>query len=108
MDDEEGVRFADILTTAAAVANYLGQRDIAGAHVIDAVAILLGEKTLDDLGRPVSPLLTRGSQGKGGVEAALQATVKRWFERVGRDANRELSRDELAAFVVDVRSPPES
>ncbi len=95
----ERVRFADILTTASAVANYRGEVDVTGAHLLDAIAILRQEKGLDDLGRPVSPLVPRRDAG---VEPLVRDLVQRWWRTLGEDVNATLDdasieflRDEL-------------
>ena len=41
---DEPLRFADILTTASAVANYLGVAEVSAAHLVESVALLREEK----------------------------------------------------------------
>lgn len=101
--ESEGARFADILTTAAAVADYMGVPDVAASHVLTALEVLLEDRKLEDMGRPVSPMLRRHGQGKG-VEAPLKDLVQRWFAQVGGDPNAVLSGDVLDAFKAEVRS----
>lgn len=101
----EPVRFADILTTASAVANYLGAPLVSAGHVLDAIAILGEEKTMEDLGRPVSPLLggaIRTASGGGGVAPEVQALVQHWFAALGSDPNAELSEAHIAQLRADL------
>ncbi len=92
-----GLRFADILTTAAAVADYMGVADVSGEHLLAAMNILLEDLQLEDMGRPVSPMLRRNGQEKG-VEPAVKELVKRWFARVGTDINARLDAALLDEF----------
>ena len=97
------MRFADILTTASAVANYLGASEVTAGHMLHAIAIQDGSETLDGLGRPASPLVTRGSAGAS-VDPAVREVVQRWFDRLGRDANAELDAEAVAALRADLRA----
>ncbi len=97
------MRFADILTTASAVANYLGATEVTATHMLHAIAIQDGSETLDDLGRPASPLVTRGSAGAG-VDPAVREIVQRWFEQLGRDANAELDAEGVETLRADLRA----
>jgi hypothetical protein len=101
--NDEPVRFADILTTASAVANYLAVTEVTPAHLLDAVALLRGEKQMEDLGKALSPLVRRGG-GHGGVTAPVRDLVQRWFAAVGSDPNAELSGESLARFLADVHA----
>lgn len=94
----EALRLTDILTTAAAVTNFKGVPDVAAQHLLLAIEILQGEKTLDDLGRPVSPLVTRMSGAPPGATPGVKALAQRWFARQGSDPSYELSGDELEAL----------
>jgi len=95
------MRFADILTTASAVANYLGEPGVTAAHLLAAIAILRGEKSLDDLGRPVSPLIQRGATS-GVVHPPVQVLVQQWFARLGNDVDAELDTAALAEFTAEL------
>jgi hypothetical protein len=95
------VRFTDILTTASAVADYLGEPEVKPGHVLEAIAILRGERDLPDLGRGVSPLVPRGA-GRGLVAQAVRDLVQEWFERLRRDVTAELSEGALASFEAEV------
>ncbi len=97
------MRFADILTTAAAVTSYLGEDEVCPRHVLDAVAVLAGEKEMAALGRGSSPLLPR-PPGGGGVQPPLRELVRAWFARLGNDASAALDGGSLAEFVADVRA----
>lgn len=96
---DEPLRFADILTTASAVANYLGVAEVSAAHLVESVALLREEKTMADLGPALSPLVRRRPGGGGGVEAGVRELVQRWFEELGRDPNAEMDAGAVAAFV---------
>ena len=90
----DAIRFTDILTTASAIANYLGVSEVTAAHLLDSVAILEGAKTMDDLGRPVSPLVPRPRGGPGATDEVRQL-AQRWFASLGSDPLAEL---DLAAL----------
>lgn len=103
-DGNGPLRFADILTTASAVANYQGVPDVTAAHVLHAVALLQRTLRMEDLGRPLSPLVRRGPPGSpGGAEAALKALVQRWFAELG-SADAGLDGESLARFVADLEA----
>jgi hypothetical protein len=97
----DALRFADILTTASAVANYLGEPDVTFSHLAAAVAVLLGETRVEDLGRPRSPL--GRSREQAGATPGVRVFVQRWFERLG-SADAEISGDLLRTFREDVRT----
>lgn len=99
---DEPLRFADILTTASAVANYLGQPTVTARHLLDAVAILREEKDLDDLGRPVSPLVSRAMGPRGDVEPAVRELAQRWFAKLGSSVAAELSSDQLTDLLAEL------
>jgi hypothetical protein len=100
--EPEHLRFADILTTASAVANYLGQPTVSAAHLLDAIAILRGATSLDDLGRPVSPLLRRATEPGGGVDPAIRELAQRWFAALGASVAAELDVAQLSALVAEL------
>lgn len=88
-----GISLADILTTSSSVANYLGVQDIAPGHLADAIALLLGETTLEQIGRPRSPLVPRPPAGPATPQ--VRDFAQRWLERLDREATRELTLPEL-------------
>jgi hypothetical protein len=99
----EEIRFVDVLTTATAIANYLGASDVTARHLLDALAIVRGEIGMEALGRPVSPLVSRGQ--RGGTEPRARELVQRWWAELGADlgatleeAQQERLRRELAAI----------
>lgn len=94
----DGVRLTDVLTTASAVANFQGVRDVRAEHIQAAIEIILGERTLDDLGRPVSPLVSRVTTAGAGATTGVRELAQRWFERQGGDIAYELASDELQAL----------
>lgn len=94
----EPLRFADILTNASAIANYLGYPDVTARHMLDAIAILREERSMEDVGRPQSPLVRRpGGAAGAGVTPGVRALVQRWFAELG-DANAELDDEAVARF----------
>src|SRR5687767_718981 len=107
----EALRLTEILTTSSAVANYLGARTVEAQHVLLAIAILEGSKTLDDLGRPQSPLISRVTGAGSGVAEEVRELAQRWFAAFEGDVLREFSEGELHEFVeelrmIDERRPP--
>ena len=98
---DEPLRFADILTTASAVANYLAAAEIQASHLLDAIALLRGERSMEELGRPLSPLVRR-PQG-GAVAPGVRELVRRWFEDVGQDAAAEIDAAQLSALEAELR-----
>ena len=99
----EDLRFADILTNASAVANYLGAMDVSAAHILDSIALLQGTKTMDELGRPVSPLVPRPPGRPPGVEHPAKELVQRWYAELG-SADATLDDERLACFVQELRA----
>lgn len=102
MDD--GLRLSDILTTASAVANFVGARDVDAGHLLTAIDLLQGTKTLDDLGRPLSPFLSRMVGAGSGATDAVKELAQRWFARQGGDVMYELSPGDLAEFRAEAAS----
>ncbi len=92
-----GLRFADILTTAASVASYLGEPEVTARHLLASIDILEGRSSMADLGRGVSPLVRRPA-GSGAVAPEVRALVQRWFERLGGDVAAELDEATVAEF----------
>jgi hypothetical protein len=97
----EPLRFTDVLTNASAVANYLGAPDVTAAHLLDALAILSGEQTVEVLGRPRS-MFGRGHSSPGATEG-VRAFAQRWFARLGSDTAASLAGDDLRAFEAELR-----
>jgi hypothetical protein len=90
------LRFTDILTTAAAVANYTGAPDVTATHMLDAIAILLGEKSMEDLGRGVSPLVPRGMPGqRESVDPAIRTLAQIWFATLNNDVTATLTEPQI-------------
>ena len=99
---DEGLRLTDILTTASAVANFLGARDVDASHLLTAIELLQGTKTLDDLGRPLSPLVSRMTGAGSGATDEVKQLAQRWFTRQDGDVMYEFSSEDLAAFRAEV------
>ena len=93
MVDDSPIRFVDVLTTASAAANYRGEPVVEARHLTDAVHILQGEMTVEDLGRPMSPLVA-SRLPRGGASPEVQELVQRWYAELGDDPSAVL--DEVA------------
>lgn len=104
----EPLRFADVLTTASAVANYLGQPDVTARHVLDAIEIQTGAAQMEDLGTPISPFLRRGSQAPPGADPAVRELAQRWFAALGNDINATLDDAQLQQLRGELRQLTES
>lgn len=101
----DSLRLTEILTTASAIANFVGNADVGPRHMLDAIAVLEGEKGMDDFGRPVSPLVRRG---KAGADPAVREIAQRWFAALGSDVEAGLSAmqlGELRAELVALARP---
>lgn len=96
------LRLAEILTTSSAVANYLGERDVSARHVLAAIDILEGTKSLDDLGRPLSPLVSRMAGAGSGADDAVKALAQRWLAALGGDVQAELDEAQLAGLKAEL------
>lgn len=94
------MRFTDILTTASAVANYTGSPTVTAVHLLDAVAILLGTKTMEELGRPRSPLAR--VPGQGGVAPAVKELAQRWWADLGGDVRAEIDHAGLTRLLAEL------
>ena len=99
-ESDDVIRFADILTTASAVADYRGEAEVSAAHVLIAVEMLQGKTALEDLGRPVSPLVPR--PGKRGSETRLRQLVQRWWHDLGEDVNATLDSSQVSELQADL------
>lgn len=97
------LRFADILSTASAVANYRGEPEVVAAHLLDAIDVLADRKTMEDLGRPQSPLVA-AHRPQAVVVQGVQDLVRRWFAELNGDINAELTGESLDRFIADLRT----
>jgi len=97
------IRFADILTTASAVASYLGEPEVVAPHLLAAVAILRGESTIEELGRPVSPFVRRGSGGSA-VSIPVRDLAQRWFTELGANINAALDEPAVGCLLVELQA----
>lgn len=93
------VRFTDVLTTASSIASYLAAPDVSPATLLDAIAVLLGEKTIDDFGRPLSPMVRRAEPA---VSPGVRALAMRWYERLGSDVTATLDDTAIAELRADI------
>ena len=100
----DALRLTDVLTTSSAIANYLGVRTIEPSHLLAAVDVLTGKATLDDLGRPLSPMVSRVTKAGSTVAPEIQALAQRWFAELGGDPLGEFDADSLSRFVDEVRA----
>ena len=96
------LRFTDILTNASAIADYIGERDVTAAHMLDAIAVLLGEKTIEDFGQPVSPMMLR-FRGKAGADPEVRELAQRWFAELGGTVEGEVDEAQLEILVVELQ-----
>ncbi len=101
----DGIRLTDVLTTAAAVANYVAAPVVEPRHMLDAVDVLNGDRTMDDLGRPRSPLI-HAHRGPAPVNPAVRDLVQRWYQDLGSDVQAELTGGDLERFCKDLREIP--
>ena len=108
----EGLRLTDVLTTGTTVANYLGETTVRAEHLQTAIGLLCEKLTMDDLGRPQSPTLSRMTKAGSAVAPDVRELAQRWFARLGGDPRAEFDAAglaefelELAALVADAPSP---
>lgn len=107
MPDNEGTfHLGELLSTASTIANYLAAPDVTIEHLRDAVAVLLGEKDIRDLGRPLSPLVRRPDPG---ATRETREFAQRWFTYM-TDVTAELTPEEVAELRAELAppSPPPS
>lgn len=100
---DERIRLVEVLTTASAVANFLGEADVSVAHLLASIQILKGERTMDDLGRPVSPLVPR--QGSPGSTPEARAFAQRWYQSVGGDPHAALTPAQVDQMLRELQPP---
>jgi len=92
------LRFTDILTNAAAIATLLGDDDVTARHLGQAVQLLRDEVTVDQLGKPRSPLGRETAQGPR-VSPQLQAFVQLWYRELGFAPLAMIDGEQLARFL---------
>ncbi|GAB4327027.1 MAG: hypothetical protein Kow0010_10370 [Dehalococcoidia bacterium] len=103
----EPVRFVDVLTTASAVAHYRGHGTVTAAHLADALSIVLGEKSMEDLGRPASPMLRHGETGVD-VSPAVRELAMHWFDALGNDPAATLDEGQVEELRRELHSLQEA
>jgi hypothetical protein len=84
------------------VADYRGQAMVSAEHLLTAIEMLRGRVTLEDLGRPVSPLVPR--PGQRGSEADVRELVQRWWKELGEDVNATVGGEGLERLVEELRA----
>jgi len=94
------LRFTEILTTATAIASYLGADEIGVFHVQAAVAVLRHEVSFSDLGPAPSPLVPRSRSTP--VAPPVRALVQRWFVSLGSDPMVEVGAETVDALLADL------
>lgn len=99
---DDRLRLTDILTTASAAANFTGERDVQLHHLAVAIDLLLGRKTLDDLGRPQSPMVSRMTGAGSGAASEVKELAQRWFEKQRGDVMYALSEAELEELAAEI------
>ncbi len=100
----DALRLTEILTTSSAIANYLGVPVVDASHLLKAIEVLEGNVTLDDLGRPLSPMLSRLTRAGNGVAPEVQQLAQRWFAELGGDPLAEFDEESLKAFIEEARA----
>ena len=101
----DSLRLTEILTTASAIASFVGSADVGPRHMLDAIAVLEGNKRMDDLGRPVSPLIPRG---RAGADPAVMEIAQRWFAALGSDVEAGLTVSQLEGLRAELVALPRS
>ncbi len=96
------MRLTDVLTTGTAVANYLGETTVRAEHLQMAIGLLCEKLTMDDLGRPQSPTLSRMTKAGSAVAPEVRELAQRWFARLGGDPRAEFDAAGLAEFESDL------
>ena len=103
--EDDPIRFADVLTTGSAVANYLGEGEVAALHLVHAIDILTDQLAIEDLGRPLSPLVRRTPPGMGStVQLAVQELVQRWYAELGSNHAATMTEAHLARLRTDLEA----
>lgn len=97
------IRFTDILTTATALAHYLGDSEITTFHLTEAVALLRAQRTLEDYGPGRSPMIPR-DPGGAMVGPQLRDLTQAWFKRMGSNPTTELEDRAVEEFLDDLRA----
>ena len=98
----DGLRLTEILTTASAAANYQGAPTVEAEHLRIAIELLTGRLTMEDLGRPQSPLVARMTKAGSGVAPEVKELAGRWFARLGDDPLAEFDEARLAEFTAEI------
>jgi hypothetical protein len=100
--DDDALRLIDLLTTASAVANYLGAGDVRADHLRAAYRLARGEATLEEIGRPQSPLVPR--RGNGGATNGVRTFAQRWYALLGARPEGTLGASDLPAFTAELNA----
>ena len=90
------ISFTDILTTSSSVASYLGAANVAPEHVQHAIALLLEEIVLEDIGRPLPPLVPRPTPGP--ATSPVRHLAQHWLARLGNDPARTMTASEVRSI----------
>lgn len=75
---------------------------MAAGHLLTAIEILRERVRLEDLGRPVSPLVPRPRER--GSDADVRELVQRWWREMGEDVNATVGGEELARLVAELKA----
>lgn len=108
---DEPIRLADILSNAAAIADYTGADFVTAGHVLQAIGILRGELTAAELGSARAPLGRRGPRAI--VTPGVRDFAQSWYRRLGRDPSAPLSDERIDEAITELREidaverPPE-
>jgi len=106
--ETDDVRLAEILTTAAAVADFLSAGDVTAAHLLAAIAVLRDGRTVEELGRPLSPLVRRPPGLHGGAAPAVRELAQRWYAALGSDLAATMTPGEVRHFEAELHLLVES
>ena len=112
MPEPEPLRLVDLLTTAASIADLLGEPEITPTHLLQAMAVLDGTLAVEALGRPVSAF---GRRSRAEAGPAVRELAQRWWAKVGgvfdgtlSDAQRVRLEAELRALTAGDSAQPSS
>lgn len=100
----EPVRLTDILTNAAAIADYTGASEVLPEHLLQAIDYLRRgvDWDRDEATQGMSPLGRRGPRAE--VPETVRILAQGWFARLGGDPLAELSETQLSELETEIRS----
>lgn len=99
--DDDGIRIADVFSYASTIAQSLAAPEVTLAHVRDAVAVLAGERTMEDL-LDVRRVPFQRANPNLAADAEARELAQAWFERLGGSVAGTFDAQDLAAFREDI------